>query len=279
MPDEDPHTDGLSEKETEDADSVIDPEWWKHIFDSIYLLTDARSVCDERLTRAEADLMENFLQVGRHEPILDLCGGQGRHSLEMARRGYKHITTLDYSAYLLGLGKQSNDSRVRFVRADARSLPFDRNSYRAVAIMACSFGYFPEDYENTAVLREAYRVLTPGGILLIDIPDGEKALKQMAENTWHEAKQDVFVLRKRKPRSGGIAVCELVVSREKGLIRESNYFEKLYSASQIRSLVSAAGFRAVKVYQGLKRICKERDLGFMSSRMIVTARKYKRPAK
>ena len=279
MPAEDPHTDSRSEKEPENTDSVIDLEWWKHIFDSIYLLTDARSVCDERLTRAEADLMEGFLQVGRHEPILDLCGGQGRHSLELARRGYTHITTLDYSAYLLGLGKQSDDSRVRFVRADARCLPFHRNAYRAVAIMACSFGYFTEDNENAAVLREAYRVLTPGGILLIDITDAEKALKQMAENTWHEAKQDIFVLRKRKLQSGGIAVRELVVSKGKGLIRESNYFEKLYSASQIRTLVSSAGFRAVKVYQGLKRICKERDLGFMSSRMIVTARKYKRPAK
>ena len=278
MSDKDPHTDNRPGSDLENTVSVIDPEWWKHIFDKIYLLTDARSVGDERVTRAETDLMERFLQVARDEPILDLCGGQGRHARELARRGYTRITTLDYSAYLLALGKRNTDTCIHFVRSDARCLPFDRNAYRAVAIMACSFGYFPDDNENAAILREAHRVLAPGGILLIDIPDAEKALKQMVEKTWHEADQDVFVLRMRKARSGGIAVRELVISREKGLIRESSYFEKLYSPSLIRALVSSAGFRAVKVYRGLKKLCQEQDLGFMSGRMIVTARKHKRPA-
>ena len=258
------------------AASAVDPEWWKYIFDDIYLLTDARSVCEPRITASEVDLLERFLQVAGDEPILDLCGGQGRHSLELAGRGYSRVTTLDYSEYLLALGRQGVDSRVNFVRGDARCLPFEENSYRAVAIMACSFGYFPDDRDNTAILRETHRVLAAGGILLIDIPDGPKALKQIAENTWHQASEDILVLRKRKAASGGIAVRELVVSKEKGLVRESSYFEKLYSAPLIRSLVSSAGFKTVRVHRGLKKLCRGRDLGFMSSRMIVTARKAKK---
>jgi D-alanine-D-alanine ligase len=251
----------------------VDPEWWRHIFDRIYLLTDARSIGDEQITRAESDLMEKYLQVSKNEPILDLCSGQGRHALELARRGYTRINAVDYSEYLLVLGKSRNDSRVSFIRGDARSLPFNSNSYKAVAVMACSFGYFPDDKENETILREAHRVLTPGGILLIDLADGDKTRKQMVKSSWHEADKGVFVLRRRKPQSGGIAVRELVISSRKGLIRESYYFEKLYSANRIRELVSGAGLRQARVHRGLNKLCGDQDLGFMSNRMLVTARK------
>jgi len=271
------NTDPSSENRPENAQKAVDPDWWKHIFDETYLLTDARSIGNEWITRVETDLMERFLQVARDDPILDLCGGQGRHALELARRGYTNITTLDYSEYLLALGKQSADASVRFVRSDARCLPFGPGGYRAVAIMACSFGYFQDDRENAALLRESHRVLAPGGILLIDIPDAQELLKNMAENIWHQADPDVFVLRTRKPCCGGIAVRELVISMKRGLIRESSYFEKLYTTTLIRILVSSVGFRAVKVYRGLKRLCQEEDMGFMSSRMLVTARKSGRP--
>ena len=36
---------------------IVDPDWWKTLFDDVYLLTDARSVCDLALTRREVDLI------------------------------------------------------------------------------------------------------------------------------------------------------------------------------------------------------------------------------
>ena len=39
-------------------DYQIDHDWWKDLFDDIYLLTDARSVCDEGLTREEVNFLE-----------------------------------------------------------------------------------------------------------------------------------------------------------------------------------------------------------------------------
>ena len=43
----------------------VDPDWWKTMFNEVYLLTDARSVCDEDITRREVDLICELL------PILD----------------------------------------------------------------------------------------------------------------------------------------------------------------------------------------------------------------
>ena len=65
----------------------VDKEWWQHIFDEIYLLTDARSVCDEQLTSREVDYIVGFLRPKKSAKILDLCGGHGRHAIELGRRG------------------------------------------------------------------------------------------------------------------------------------------------------------------------------------------------
>jgi len=41
----------------------IDKDWWKDIFDEVYLQTDARSVCDESLTCQEVDFLEQALDL------------------------------------------------------------------------------------------------------------------------------------------------------------------------------------------------------------------------
>ena len=41
----------------------VNPDWWKRIFDDIYLLTDARSVCDDHLTYREVDLILEMLPI------------------------------------------------------------------------------------------------------------------------------------------------------------------------------------------------------------------------
>ena len=48
----------------------FDPDWWKRIFDETYLITDARSVCDDELTCKEVDFLEEILQMERSWPIL-----------------------------------------------------------------------------------------------------------------------------------------------------------------------------------------------------------------
>ena len=99
----------------------VDNNWWKHLFDEIYLLTDARSVCDEKLTCQEVDFLEETLDLDKSASILDLCGGHGRHSLELSKRGYMNVTVLDYSGYLVNLGEKEPN------RKD--SIPF---SFRAM---------------------------------------------------------------------------------------------------------------------------------------------------
>ena len=66
------------------------PDWWKTLFDETYLITDARSVCDEALTCSEVDFLEQALGLEKSWPILDLCGGQGRHSRDILAQRRAH---------------------------------------------------------------------------------------------------------------------------------------------------------------------------------------------
>ena len=130
-------------------------DWWKNFFDHIYLITDARSVCDANLTSREVDLLEKKLNLKKDDRILDLFGGQGRHSIELVKRGYRDLTVLDYSNYLINLGKKiarKENIKVDFQQGDARSTGLKSIDYSVIIMMANSFGYFPGDRENLQVL-------------------------------------------------------------------------------------------------------------------------------
>jgi D-alanine-D-alanine ligase len=134
---------------------TVDPDWWKTLFDEIYLITDARSICDDELTCREVDFLEHLLGLDKSAAILDLCGGQGRHSLELSRRGFTDVTVLDYSPVLVEMGKEAaaaEDLNVIFIRADARDTRLRRESIDVIMVMASSFGYFVDDAENMKIL-------------------------------------------------------------------------------------------------------------------------------
>jgi len=59
----------------------VDPDWWKTLFDEVYLMTDARSIGDAAITRQEINIFTSLVPMQPHDRILDLCGGQGRHAL------------------------------------------------------------------------------------------------------------------------------------------------------------------------------------------------------
>jgi D-alanine-D-alanine ligase len=47
------------------------------------------------------DLICELMPIRAEHRILDLCGGHGRHSLELCARGFTGCTLLDYSRHLV----------------------------------------------------------------------------------------------------------------------------------------------------------------------------------
>lgn len=254
----------------------FDSDWWKRIFDETYLITDARSVCDDELTCKEVDFLEEVLKVDRSWPILDLCGGQGRHSLELSRRGFQDVTVLDYSGYLINLGKEKarrEGLNTFFIRRDARDTDLASERFKIIIVMASSFGYFVDEYENEKILLEANRLLMPEGTLLLDLPNRDYVLKNFNPESWHEADDEILVCRQRRLEEDILYSREKVISKSRGGIRDETYCTRLYSEEKIIEMMISSGFSSIKVQKDYMSHENRGDYGCMTNRMIVIAHK------
>ena len=254
----------------------VEPGWWKDLFDEVYLQTDARSVCDERLTAREVDFIEAALNCDKSSAVLDLCGGQGRHALELTRRGFTRVTLLDYSDCLVRLGRKRAIREVlktNFIRGDARFSGLRGRTFKAVIIMGSSFGYFQDEQENRKMLQEAYRLLTPGGELLLDLPDRAFVFKRFKPMVSHRVDDDIEVVRNRSHDRDVVYCRETVVSRTKGCLRDRTYCTRLYGPEQISELLTGEGFSGIAFQNDFLRRDREGDFGTMTSRMMVKAQK------
>ena len=254
----------------------IDPNWWKDLFDEFYLLTDARSVDNQRLTCREVDFLQEVLRVSKSDPILDLCGGQGRHALELSRRGFQNVVLLDYSEPLARMGKRTAGNQglnTAFIRGDARAAAFRSRTFRIVMILGSSFGYFIDDTENRKILLETWRLLQAGGELLLDLPDREFVLQRFKPFIRHRIDADLEVIRSREVADDIVYCRETVNSRAKGCIRERTYCTRLYSRRHLARLLANAGFKDIHIRSGYMCRQSEGDFGTMTRRVIATASK------
>lgn len=95
------------------------------------------------------------------ERILDIAAGTGTSSAAIARTGAE-VVAVDFSPGMIEVGRKKHPT-IEFVEADAMALPFSAGEFDAVTI---SFGL--RNIENPRkALKEMYRVLKPGGRLVV----------------------------------------------------------------------------------------------------------------
>src|SRR5215467_8030331 len=102
-------------------------DWYESFFHGLALDFWRRAVSAEQ-TEAEVRFMETEFNVPPGSRILDVPCGNGRHSVEMAKRGYA-MTAVDLSEEFVAELKQAavhQNVQVEVVHADMRFLPLDR---------------------------------------------------------------------------------------------------------------------------------------------------------
>lgn len=252
-------------------------DWWRLIFDSLYLKTDADVVNDQNITRKEIDFFTEVLNLQPDDRILDLCCGHGRHSLELARRGFRFVEGLDRSHYLIQRAKASakkENLSVKFREGDARKVPYPPDTFDVVLILGNSFGYFESTQEDLKVLKEVFRLLKPWGKLLIDVSDGEYMREHYQPRSWEWIDKKHFVCRERtlsldKQR---LISREVITHVERGVIADQFYAERLYTRESLTELLEAAGFSNIEFHGSISpESQRNQDLGMMEQRLIVTA--------
>ncbi|MDD5455438.1 MAG: methyltransferase domain-containing protein [Candidatus Margulisbacteria bacterium] len=253
----------------------VSPEWWKSIFNFNYLKTDADIVEDNSITQQEVDQFIDILKLNPSDSILDLCCGQGRHSMEIARRGYKNIKGIDRSHYLIQKAKERSKKEgldIKFREGDARKLPYLSDSFDVVMILGNSFGYFETLEDDLRVLKEVHRVLKPWGRVLIDVANGEFLKQNFQARSWEWIDKKYFVCRERSLSldTNKLISRELVSHIDKGVIADQFYAVRLYNQEKSTELLKKAGFSDISVMGEIAtNSARNQDLGMMQQRLIM----------
>lgn len=261
-----------------DTDEAIhvEQDWWKTLFDQVYLATDARSVCDAELTLRETDLLCRMVPLSPEHRVLDLCGGHGRHAIALCERGFARVTLADYSEFLLGkAAEHARQQRLPLgvVRCDARGAPLARGVFDLVMILGNSLGYIHDKGADAEILSEARRLLRPGGKLVVDVTDGGAVRRDFLPTAWHEIGRDIVVCRKRRLEGSVIHSREMVLSKKNGLVRDRGYAIRTYTARTLGELLASCGFSDTRIVTDFSPHVKSGDYGFMNRRMIAIGRK------
>jgi D-alanine-D-alanine ligase len=253
------------------------PEWWREIFKSSYLKTDADVVDDIEITRQEVNLITGILKLSPENQILDLCCGQGRHSLELARRGFTSVEGLDRSRYLIHRARDTAKSEglnLRFREGDARKIPHPSDTFDFVMILGNSFGYFETIQDDLSVMKEVFRVLKPWGSVIIDVSDGKFVRENFQPRTWEWIDKKHFVCRERSLAidEERLISREIISHVEKGVISDQFYAERLYTEEKLTRLLETANFSDIAIHGKFSTDSKRnQDLGMMEQRILLTA--------
>lgn len=261
----------------DDLESYVKADWWREIFNANYLRTDGDVVEDNAITVREVDFLESITGITRSQTILDLCCGQGRHCLELAKRGFANVYGLDRSHYLISRARKNAKKEgffITFKEGDARKLPFQVDKFDLVSIMGNSFGYFESLQDDQKILSGIKTVLKPDGALLIDLTDGTYMRENYQPRSWEWIDKDYFVCRERslsKDRNRLISR-EVITHVKKGVVADQFYAERLYEKDTIFKLLEKSGFSDIKFHMSVQTDSKRnQDLGMMERRIIVSA--------
>lgn len=236
-------------------------EWFVDLYDEFRMRTGFGRVSDKE-TRKDVDFICAALELHEGAKVLDLFCGAGRHSLELARRGYS-TTGIELNPGYLELGKQSGKAIANapnFIQGDVRHIDFGEG-YDAAIIMFQSFGYF-SDSEDKLVLSKVFDALKARGRFLIEILNRDWILKNFVE-IQETVFEGIQVVEKRE--------FDVLTSRNNFIIQRhekiGNITKKgswrLYSAHEMKNILESIGFRFIGGYSNLEKEPLTKDTRLM----------------
>lgn len=223
--------------------------WYKELFASEDPARFDKYVESDE-SRKHVDFVIDKLALEPGAKVLDLCCGQGRHLIDLARRGYD-VVGLDLSEYMLGECKSAAAAEgisPVLVQADMREIGYTAE-FDAVINMFSSFGYLDTTDEDQKVLNAASLALKGGGLLLLDMQNRDSLMNVFRPIEWHENLHGDLILSERDFDSltGRVNSREVTIHSD-GRRSERSYSLRLYTFNELDSMLQQAGLNIQQAY-------------------------------
>ena len=183
---------------------------WKHIWDGASMEVELEAV---QSARAQETIKAYLPYLSKDDVHLEAGSGLSAVVITLRQMGYD-VHGLDYAVNAL-VESQRYDATLPLVAGDIHQLPYSDNTFGSYL----SFGVL-EHFEHgmQPALKEAYRILKPGGVLVLTIPYPNL----------------VYKLVQLKRRLSGT-----------GQLTDDEFYESTYTQSQLADNVIQSGFEVV----------------------------------
>jgi SAM-dependent methyltransferase len=248
-----------------------DRAWYVDFFGNDYLNIYRHIFTAERSAQ-EVAFAERVLDLQPGASVLDLCCGQGRHSVPLAQHGYR-VTALDLSPAYLELAQQaaqSHDVKLEPVSADMRQIPF-QNRFDAVINMYSSFGYLESEADDVRVLESVAKAIRPGGRFFLDMLNREWAVANYIQNDWHSGPDGTLYVEHRELdlATSRMQVSFTIVGADGGRRDSIGHDIRLYTLTEITRMLSRAGLTVTGTFGGFDG----ETYAINTRRMIISSQK------
>jgi cyclopropane fatty-acyl-phospholipid synthase-like methyltransferase len=242
------------------------PEW-QRFFDG-----HAPSYLQNSFTRntiAEADFLVELLDLPPGSAILDMGCGAGRHSVELARRGYR-LTGVDLSAGMLAEAHKAAAAagvEVEWIQADATRFQAGRYFDTAICLCEGAFGLLssgddPAEHDR-AILANIYAALRFEAPFVLTALNGLRAIRQHSQEDVRAGRFDPLTLVASSTMEwDGPAGHQSVAIRE-----------RLYLPQELAAMFAQTGFTVEHIWGGTAGQWGRRPVELDEMEVMVVGRK------
>jgi SAM-dependent methyltransferase len=121
---------------------------------------------DDKEAAAFIDNLISYLKPAANSSMLDVACGKGRHSIQLAGKGFD-VTGIDLSDDSINEALKYETDTLHFYKHDMR-LPFWINYFDYAFNFFTSFGYFKTRREHDNAIRTIAQAVKSGGIFVMD---------------------------------------------------------------------------------------------------------------
>jgi len=223
--------------------------WYESLFENYARKYDQE--CFVQGTAGECDFIEQEIGRDTSRRIIDIGCGTGRHSIELASRGY-HLTGVDLSESQLARAREKAEAAgvtIDFQQQDARNLPFQAEFDLAIMLCEGGFPLMETDEMNFEILKNATQALKADGKLIFTTLNGLFPLYHSVEQFCAEAggngnatyRSNTFDLMTFRDHN------LTVIEDDSGNQMELKCNERYYVPSEITWLLKTLGYKTIDI--------------------------------
>lgn len=194
-------------------------------------------------TSGEVDFLLQQMPLSPGARVLDVGCGFGRHTVELARRGFR-VTGIDPSAAMIAAAREralAANVTPQFQESRAEAFSTDLAFDAAICLLTTLGQVTAGRHSGADLVARVHEVLATGAPFAVEVPQRKPAVRQLkGTETFGEGPSYTSVTRHFDPESNTVEERFLVVSPQK----EQNYAlrYRLFSHRELKALLRASGF-------------------------------------